>query len=255
MADPVWGQLAKAQDNPETIEEAIVRLIAEHETNAGAHTGPGESLETHKTQETVDHPVGSVVADKESNTETLTKCFFESLDSWTTTGSVSLDEVLGVKLYIEWGAVNVSTLSGIITYAGNFIAYAKNILFQTTFWLDETTNTKAYALLGDYTSDTNLYGFGFQILAGIVKGFWGDGTSPIFTANLNITVTTPHIYRAQYNGTDKNVKFYIDGVLKAIIEDISPAGDFEPDIDYRYEATNTIDGYLHIKNLTVSREA
>lgn len=66
MADPVWGQLAKAQDNPETIEGAIVRLIAEHEADAGAHTGTGESLETHKTQETVDHPVGSIVADKES---------------------------------------------------------------------------------------------------------------------------------------------------------------------------------------------
>ncbi len=35
MADPVWGLLQKAQDDPETIEEAIVRLIGEHEADAG----------------------------------------------------------------------------------------------------------------------------------------------------------------------------------------------------------------------------
>ena len=64
MAESVWGQLAKAQDDPETIEEAIARLIAEHETNAGAHTGAGEALETHKTQVIVDHPAGSIVEDK-----------------------------------------------------------------------------------------------------------------------------------------------------------------------------------------------
>ena len=255
MAEPVWGQLAKAQDDNETIEEAVVRLIAEHEADAGAHTGAGEALETHKTQAVADHPVGSVVADKESNVETIIKCFFESLDGWATAGNVGLDELLGAELYIEWGAVNVSHLSGVITYSGNFIAYAKNMLFQTTFWLDDTINNKAYALLGDYTGDTNLHGFGFQIIAGVVKGFWGDGANPTFTANLSIDPTDSHVYRAQYNATDKNVKFYIDGILKATIADISPAGDFEPDIDYRHEATGEADGYMHIKNLTISREA
>lgn len=64
MADPVWGLLPKAQDDAETIEQAIVRFIAEHETDSGAHTGSGESLETHKSQEIVDHPAESLVADK-----------------------------------------------------------------------------------------------------------------------------------------------------------------------------------------------
>jgi len=64
MAEPVWGQLAKAQDDQETIEEALVRLIGEHETDSGAHTGAGGALETHKTQVVVDHPAGSIVEDK-----------------------------------------------------------------------------------------------------------------------------------------------------------------------------------------------
>jgi len=44
MAEPVWGLLPKAQDDAETIEQAIARLIAEHETDSGAHTGIGESI-------------------------------------------------------------------------------------------------------------------------------------------------------------------------------------------------------------------
>jgi len=64
MANPVWGQLEKAQDDDETIEEAIARLIAEHETDAGAHTGAGESLETHKAQDVIDHKAESILNDK-----------------------------------------------------------------------------------------------------------------------------------------------------------------------------------------------
>ena len=63
------------------------------------------------------------------------------------------------------------------------------------------------------------------------------------------------MYRAQYNGTDKNVKFFVDGVLKATIEDIEPVGDFEPDVYYRYEATEEQEADMNIKSFTVSREA
>ncbi len=64
MAESVWGQLAKSQTDPETIEEALARFIAEHMSNAVAHTGISGSLETHKTQVVVDHPAGSIVEDK-----------------------------------------------------------------------------------------------------------------------------------------------------------------------------------------------
>ena len=64
MAEPVWGQLAKAQDDDETVEEAITRLVGGHEADAGAHTAAGEALETHKTQVIIDHPADSLVEDK-----------------------------------------------------------------------------------------------------------------------------------------------------------------------------------------------
>jgi len=47
MANPVWGLLAKAQDDDETIEEAIARLIDEHNEDEESHLGSGQSLQSH----------------------------------------------------------------------------------------------------------------------------------------------------------------------------------------------------------------
>jgi len=69
MAEPNWGLLEKSQVDDETIEEAIDRLVAAHNDDADAHIGAGKSLDTHKTQETIDHPANSVKTDKVEDEE------------------------------------------------------------------------------------------------------------------------------------------------------------------------------------------
>lgn len=64
-----WGSLPKDQENPQLISEAISEAIIAHEQDPTAHLGAGESLEQHKTNEVIDHPALSVVADKFSNAD------------------------------------------------------------------------------------------------------------------------------------------------------------------------------------------
>jgi hypothetical protein len=52
-----WGQLAKSQTDPEKIEEAIQRLINEHNADPEAHLVEGGSLKSHKMAEIIDHLV------------------------------------------------------------------------------------------------------------------------------------------------------------------------------------------------------
>lgn len=59
-----WGELTKALDDPETIEEAIERLIGAHDENVDAHLGANGSLLSHKASEIIDHLAESVVNDK-----------------------------------------------------------------------------------------------------------------------------------------------------------------------------------------------
>lgn len=64
MSLSVWGALQKAQDNPETIEEAIERIVQEHDDDANAHLDTGQSLKSHKASEIIDHLALSIVEDK-----------------------------------------------------------------------------------------------------------------------------------------------------------------------------------------------
>lgn len=59
-----WGMMSKSQIDDETIEEAINRLILEHETDPESHLDTGESLQSHKAELIIDHVAGSIVADK-----------------------------------------------------------------------------------------------------------------------------------------------------------------------------------------------
>jgi hypothetical protein len=60
----VWGQLNKSAIDNETIEEAIARLILEHDEDPEAHLGEGGSLLSHKASEIIDHLATSIIADK-----------------------------------------------------------------------------------------------------------------------------------------------------------------------------------------------
>lgn len=64
MADPVWGMLQKSAVDPSTVEDVINSLISAHEADPTAHLGSGESLESHKNSEILDHLALSVVPDK-----------------------------------------------------------------------------------------------------------------------------------------------------------------------------------------------
>lgn len=65
MAEPfVWGSLNRAVNDPTVIDEAIETAIAAHNDNSDAHLGEGESLQSHRAAEIIDHLAESVVNDK-----------------------------------------------------------------------------------------------------------------------------------------------------------------------------------------------
>ena len=253
MADPVWGNLAKAQDDPETIEEAITRLIVAHEADADAHTGSGESLETHKAQAVVDHPRGSVVADKDSYTESIYRCTFESLDAWDTLGTVQADDWPGARLYIETGAVEHSELTALLNHSGNWINYNFDMLMKFTMWSDLLDNYKIWAQISSSGNSATPDGFGYYIVDNVVKGFWGNAGGTTFTADLNIDITDGHVFVAQYDSVDVEVRFYINGALVATITDIGSLTAFEPDIYFRAETNGECDGWTYINQFMISR--
>lgn len=64
MSIDVWQNLPKAQDNNETIEGAVDRLIVAHNDDVTAHLGENQSIQAHRQSEIADHLAESVVNDK-----------------------------------------------------------------------------------------------------------------------------------------------------------------------------------------------
>ena len=222
MADPVWGLLPKSQTDAETIEEAIAQLIAEHETDSGAHTGSGESLETHKAQDIIDHKAGSVLADKDTMTEFVIKDDFRNLDGWGVTGDVVTTEWPGIRLYTEWGAVNETVLSTVTSFPAQFFDSDFDMLFQLSARYDHSFQLyESYFGLA-IDSITPVTGIGFTIVDGVTKGVMALANVRVWTDPITNDETKDHIYRAQYDALTGKAYFYIDGVLKATID--KPAG-------------------------------
>jgi len=256
MAIPNWGNLAKSQTDSETIEEAIDRLTAAHNDDAGSHLEVGQSLQSHKAEAIIDHQIGSVVADKMSKTEGIYDTTFDSLDNWSTKISAELADWPGVKLYVEQAAVPEATLMTTVAWPEDFFTADKDILFQFTGYFSSSVVDDAdhFANFGFFTSKTNILGIGFSFKNGVVKGYVGHGTTIYETDAIDILMTGVHVYRAQVNSGAGTITFYVDGALVGTISIPWGASTFEAQVEFKSYSNSIADGYFFIHKLAISRQ-
>lgn len=251
MADPVWGNLEKAQDDDQTIEEAIAAAIAVHKADSDAHTLTGQSLETHKGQEVIDHPAESLVADKYADQSVENEKFkynqfkiesvFESLDAFSqyTSDSGSISQNLA-SLELKTGSTinSVASVYGEAWTEGDAVNYLKNPRFIIIAKISATTNQKVYLVSGGY----QLNGFGFYVEDGTLYAVhYKDGTPYTTDISSGITLNAWHRYKAVYTSGSK-IEFYVDDVLKATHESNLPedGSDAADEINFcTFRITNT----------------
>lgn len=213
MAEPVWGQLEKSQVDNETIEQAIARLIQAHEDDADAHAVAGESLDVHKEQAIIDHPAGSLLKDKISDKEQAIMCDFESLDPWTTVGTVYIAHLGLMRLLGEFGGVVNSSANMSLPFVIAFLSENKTALWQATM-------AKKYGGLGNWragpyylTVVPDYDGWYFEEIAGVLRAKVKKGGVSFQSDPIAIDTTLYHVYRIQNFPAEDLLKFFIDGVL------------------------------------------
>lgn len=65
MSEPyIWNGLAKANNDPTTIDQAIAAAVTVHNDDPDAHLGDDQALQSHRAAEIIDHLAESVVNDK-----------------------------------------------------------------------------------------------------------------------------------------------------------------------------------------------
>lgn len=229
MTEPVWGQLSKAQDDNETIEEAIVRLIAVHEADAGAHTGAGEALETHKAQDVIDHPADSIVPDKFSQKEAVLQTLFETLDPWTTQGTINNGLGLMAVIVFGDGAADKYSYNEDLGFSMDDDDYTiLNNIWQVDFDYGDNFNVADFIFgLGvtDSFTPSNLC-LCWKIINGVLSSGYGNDSTVSWVSHGAIAENVRHTIRIQTEKTEQEAYFFLDDVLVRTV-DLS-----EPDEPY-----------------------
>ena len=232
MSNPVWGMLEKSQTDPEKIEEAIARLIAEHNADETAHLEAGQSLQSHKASEIIDHVVNSIVTDKIKDGEvTIPKVGwdrfflmpeFESLDGWGQT-----KEGVGADIVLD-------CIGSVRTVAGDAVGNKSILyLFHPSMVVFDANDPALQVIVeddGNWQQDIGIaigYRDPFDVdheMAGI-KYIKADGKTYAFYVwyqagvytevkhELNAEIPYFVTWRLEIDNANKLIRFFIDGVL------------------------------------------
>ena len=225
MAVLNWGDLTKSQEDDETIEEAIARLIAAHNDDEEAHLDTGQSLESHKAAEIIDHLASSVIRDKIlDGVITMDKwardyyiCMpaLNTTEGWATAGTIAYE-------VFSRGISTTAVLNNIAySYAGSDTAISMN--YQYDFFgqfvcdFHYKTNQLAYIGFGetDYLSGEGSF-IGFRIEdAKIYAVYYHDVTGAVeYELECeDIDIYNNNIFSIKYTATTKKIEWFINGDL------------------------------------------
>lgn len=254
---PLWGQMQKAQDDPETIEEAIARMIAEHEADPEAHLGEGESLSMHKHEDVIDHPAGSLLPDKWSRRDFIYTPNFESLGAYTVTSGTVTNTPGSINLVPGTGSGNTARLiAGSSLAVSSLTGNSLSILqFQGMTGL---TSKEGYAVMGIRANNFNTGAVGFHIVGGDVYSYQRRYAGSA-TVVENLLPTVPagggKMFRVEFDPVNSEIRYYYDGDL---VDTQSILGSYNNGTGmFDFEAINTGGGAMgmRISNVFFSIEA
>ena len=234
MAALTWGDLLKSQVDDHTIIAAITAYIAEHNADETAHLGTGQSLQSHKASEIIDHLAESIISDKVALFQiypeqlALKKAFyqtnFESLAFWTQAvshGSI-LNNLGGVVLNVDNYVGATARLSATSIGGGSM----EETLCVLEWVADVEFDYFDYDLLmgvGYY----NAHGFaGFKVHNGKIYAYsrqYGGAETAIEIVGAGLP--TGGSYKVVFTSSS-SVEFYIDNALVGTITGQSWGGMF-----------------------------
>lgn len=230
MSFQVWENIPKNQIDNETIEEAITRLILAHNDDETSHLGVGQSLQSHKASEIIDHLSSSVISDTIKNFSVRSdklgfdritiRPTLETLDGWSQGGAGTSSLDLGVvALFSGNVADSYRTIFGSADYYDLSLGVGDPV-FETILKIRDTTNQEIYFGIGSI--DSNF--LGFKIVNDVLYACTVSDTSEHLSIISSIDFSERLVYRI-VNVSGTSTEFYINNILKYTENTYFPADD------------------------------
>lgn len=211
MSAVIWGLLEKSQVDPQKIEEAITEKVGEHNADEAAHLAAGQSLQSHKASEIIDHIARSVVRDKLGFDRFSIDEHFSTIDAWSKSAGVVLDNIAQMSLTTT--AVTNNRQQAYITPGDSqedAASSQQNPNWETRVQFAYNTSQEIYIIQGDLDAPA---GWGFKVVNGTMYAVWIDNASAEQTFSLG-AISLNHFYRLRCElilGT--SLKWYVDDEL------------------------------------------
>ena len=237
---PVWGLLGKSATDNETIEQAIVRLIAAHESAPTAHLSDDGSLQSHKAAEIIDHRAGSIINDKIAKREIsndqlldlvadVRDITFESISVFDQQQGAVL-ECMNLNLYT---AAQANAGAWALTSQLYEHAFDHDFMIQWRVNLSSFSSSKYIINYFGDPEDAASQGAGFVIDNGDLQAYYSHGTvETAVTTYINLTDITAnawHTLRIEYDLATQ-LRFYVDEAIVATITTNLP----DPTLEWGY---------------------
>jgi hypothetical protein len=224
MPLPNWGNLEKSQTDPEKIEEAIERMIRDHNNDPNAHLEEGQSLQSHRAAEIIDHRARSVLRDKLAFDRFQIETYFESLEGYEKYGYVELLSICQVEINSGPQQGDFSYVSIPATEQNENGAYSgHDPRFLTRVKFSTLVRKTAYLICG---SIDDLCGFGFKnVNNNLYAVYWDDQKNEHIHQITGINLNVWHTYEARFTHNEK-IEFLIDGNLVWTATENLPTGWF-----------------------------
>ena len=257
-----WGLLQKSQVDPESIEQAIARLIEAHNADETAHLGVGQSLQSHAASEVIDHLADSIINDKIQNLSVTPDKLnqniwyfnpsLESIDGF----AMASDDPASRAMLNYYGVVSLRPRNVV----GAFICMSaemdpmpcnteKDPFFQV--WVSDNSggnNDIVAGMLSDDMFAIYNYTFGIEYnrVANKVRGYisrYYSGSQHKITVDLKTGVPAGEIWRAEWDHLNKVIRFYINNVLISTLDIsanyLATTDNFHLDIGVKLKASYT----------------
>ena len=219
MTVETWGLLPKAQDNSDTIDDAIASAIATHEADPTAHMGTGESIDEHRKNDILDHPEGSVVADKFQKGGLTLTCDFSDLTRFSKFGSYDNSSWPGISLYSDTGTPKRAYITSIGSNVRPYVDYAYDFQIQFSFFAGGDGPQTINISFGQISSNALVYGVALDITETGDKVHWKKVGGEVYSDDLEISRAEWHTMRLRYSPVEHVMYVYLDSELVATLSE------------------------------------
>lgn len=253
MPDPVWGLLPKAQDDAQTINEAVDAAITAHNNDPDAHLGDGQSLQSHRASDIIDHLARSVYRDKFAWDRFQMDLYFESLDGYGKSSGVSLESCGDVLL----------TTTAITNNAQNLYAVAPTAIDDFGLMSDNphfvmnvrgVTNSSQTVYFG-MIDPTVPHGFGFKFNGSTLYAVQYDNSddSEVLHTITGFDITDVHRYECVVTDGD-TIEWFVDGESQYSAASLVGGGAQGNVFLIRIQTTTTAAKSVHIYSVNYDQE-